>query len=249
MRGFLLKRNAEHRKANLIGPKYKRRWVELTGQTLVYAATQQDLLAGKVFAVREMKWVKADGDDKFQVRFPERVLTFKVEAGGKHERDTWVEALEQAKQLGAETGRRRGSAEKLEQLKKTAEEMLLEQSEDSGSASTAYRGSSSSAGGAAVRSHPTSAGLPSISIGISSGRLTETGQRPPSPRSALASAKAGSMFVANSNTGAAVAPLSGSAHFSAYEQEDSEGSCTTSVPVGVKGVKADSNWLDDDFDD
>lgn len=50
------------------GPKYKRRWVELTGQTLVYAATQQDLLAGKVFAVREMKWVKADGDDKFQVR-------------------------------------------------------------------------------------------------------------------------------------------------------------------------------------
>ncbi|WIA29062.1 hypothetical protein OEZ86_011574 [Tetradesmus obliquus] len=67
-----------------------------------------------------MKWVKADGDDKFQVRFPERVLTFKVEAGGKHERDTWVEALEQAKQLGAETGRRGGSAEKLEQLKKVS---------------------------------------------------------------------------------------------------------------------------------
>jgi hypothetical protein len=41
--------------------------VELTGQTLVYAATQQDLLAGKVFAVREMKWVKSDGDSKFQV--------------------------------------------------------------------------------------------------------------------------------------------------------------------------------------
>jgi hypothetical protein len=140
------------------GPKYKRRWVELTGQTLVYAATQQDLLAGKVFAVREMKWVKADGDNKFQVRcmlicfrsclasppmqpntvlckqlktsnlllyvpqvrFPERVLTFKVEYGGKNERDTWVEALEQAKQQGAEAGRRGGSAEKLEQLKKVS---------------------------------------------------------------------------------------------------------------------------------
>jgi hypothetical protein len=55
-----------------------------------------------------------------QVRFPERVLTFKVEAGGKTERDTWVAALEQAKQLGAEAGRRGASAEKLEQLKKVS---------------------------------------------------------------------------------------------------------------------------------
>jgi hypothetical protein len=51
---------------------------------------------------------------------PERVLVFKVVSGGKHERDTWVEALEQAKQQGAETGRRGGSAEKLEQLKKVS---------------------------------------------------------------------------------------------------------------------------------
>jgi hypothetical protein len=48
------------------------------------------------------------------------VLTFKVEAGGRTERDTWVAALEQSKQMGAEAGRRGASAEKLEQLKKVS---------------------------------------------------------------------------------------------------------------------------------
>ncbi len=34
-----------------------------------------------------------------QVRFPERILTFKVESGSAAERDRWVEALEAAREL------------------------------------------------------------------------------------------------------------------------------------------------------
>jgi hypothetical protein len=99
----------------------------------------------------------------------------------------------------------------------TAEEMLLEQSEDGGSTGTAYRPSSfTSAGAAAVRSHPVAGARPNMGDSSSS-RLTVTGQRPPSPRSLLASAKAGSMFVTSTS-----APLAGSAHTSAYDQQDSE---------------------------
>lgn len=95
--------------------------------------------------------------------------------------------------------------------------MLLEHNDDG--SSTAYR--SSTAGGAAVRSHAVVAGLPSISS--SGGSLTETGQRPPSPRSLLASAKAGSVFVtSNCSAGVGSAPLSGSPHISAYHPQDSD---------------------------
>jgi hypothetical protein len=54
------------------------------------------------------------------------VLTFKVEAGGSTERDTWVAALEQAKQMGAEAGRRGASADKLEQLKRVSYSRALD---------------------------------------------------------------------------------------------------------------------------
>lgn len=53
-----------------------------------------------------------------QVKFPERVLTFKIEGGSSSERDKWVEALEQAKQNNQEEHRRKGSADKLKQLRK-----------------------------------------------------------------------------------------------------------------------------------
>lgn len=54
----------------LQGAKYKRRWVELTADTLVHASSQQELLTGKVqiFSLHELVWIKTDGDNKFQVR-------------------------------------------------------------------------------------------------------------------------------------------------------------------------------------
>lgn len=51
------------------GAKYKRRWVEVTADTMVYAATQQDALTGhiQVFAIGEMMAVRPEADTKFQV--------------------------------------------------------------------------------------------------------------------------------------------------------------------------------------
>jgi hypothetical protein len=56
--------------------KYKKKWVELTVDTLVYASSQQELLTGKiqVFSVHELLWVCAEGKAKFKVR----VLTAKA---------------------------------------------------------------------------------------------------------------------------------------------------------------------------
>lgn len=51
------------------GAKYKRRWVEVTADTVVYAATQHDALTGhiQVFAIGDMLAVRLEADTKFQV--------------------------------------------------------------------------------------------------------------------------------------------------------------------------------------
>eukprot|EP00775_Hariotina_reticulata_P010247 gene10247-10405_t len=120
LQGYLLKANREYRKTNLIGGKYKKRWVELTVDTLVYAGSQQELLTGKiqVFSVHELLWVCAEGTAKFKVKFPERALIFKVESGSSAERDKWVAALEGAKQAKSRATQQLLGAEKLEQLQK-----------------------------------------------------------------------------------------------------------------------------------
>lgn len=56
----------------LQGAKYKRRWVEITADTMVYAPSQQDALTGQiqVFAIADMVWVKPAADTKFLVSNP-----------------------------------------------------------------------------------------------------------------------------------------------------------------------------------
>lgn len=51
------------------GAKYKRRWVEVTAATVVYAPSQQDVLTGniQVFATADMLWIKPEADTKLQV--------------------------------------------------------------------------------------------------------------------------------------------------------------------------------------
>jgi hypothetical protein len=53
----------------LQGAKYKRRWVEVTADTMVYAPSQQDALTGhiQVFSIDDMVWVKPASDTKFLV--------------------------------------------------------------------------------------------------------------------------------------------------------------------------------------
>jgi hypothetical protein len=89
---------------------------------------------------------------------------------------------------------------------------MEEGDEGSSSSIAAHRGP----GAAAVRSYALPAGLPHVG----SSRSTETGHRPPSPRSLLASAKAGSMFVTNTTAGSMSAPAASSAHSSLdYQQQ------------------------------
>lgn len=51
------------------GAKYKRRWVELTPSTLVYAASQQDVHTGRiqVYSVSDLILVRPEGDNKLLV--------------------------------------------------------------------------------------------------------------------------------------------------------------------------------------
>lgn len=52
------------------GAKYKRRWVEVTVDTMVYSPSHQDALTGRiqVFAMGDLVWVKSEGENKFLVR-------------------------------------------------------------------------------------------------------------------------------------------------------------------------------------
>ncbi|KAF8072875.1 hypothetical protein HT031_000535 [Scenedesmus sp. PABB004] len=222
MQGALLKRNRAHRKANLLGSQYKRRWVELTADTLAYAASAAELRGGgrvAVFSVSELIWVRAEGGAKFQrsalrraerggapvqVKFPERAITFKAEAGGD-ECDRWVAALEAARALKAQL--HRSSGDKLEQLKRTAEERLLNPAPlASGGGIAAFRSAAGSAA-ASPRSRASSAGAaPPLSALSASAHGAEAGQRPPSPRSLLASARAGAAFVGSGAGGGACSP-------------------------------------------
>jgi hypothetical protein len=58
-----------HRRHSRQGAKYKRRFVEVTADTLLYAESQQHVHTGRirVFAVADLVAVRAEGELKFQV--------------------------------------------------------------------------------------------------------------------------------------------------------------------------------------
>ncbi|GBF92069.1 hypothetical protein Rsub_04416 [Raphidocelis subcapitata] len=202
MQGWLLKRNREYRKANLVASKYKRRYVELTADALAYAATLHDLRAGagaRVYGLSDLLWCRAEEEGaKFTVRFPERYITFKSEHGPA-ERDKWVAALQEALKragrggadgaasgdeldggAGASTGALPAG---LEKLKREARDSLS--------------GTSSAAGSPRIG---TSLALGSGANGDGGGGGAELdgSGRPLSPRSLLAKSGLGAAFVSAS---------------------------------------------------
>lgn len=197
--GYLQKKKNED-KRSLVGSKYNRRWFELTTHTLGYAKEPRDFRGGggklEVFSVQDIKWVKQDKDNKdnkFQVKFVERLLTLKAQ--DQAEVDKWVTGIAAAQKQGLDlkaTNALLGSDEwSRQQGAIAAGQHGADDGEDGQedvthvTSFTALRSPTSSAGG----------------LGGAAAHDVQSGPRSPSPRSLLANPKAITAFVAAAKEG------------------------------------------------